>query len=101
MQKRAKAAGMFAEGHDSYSYNGEENKMKMSRSKLQEIISEEISSAISEAKSKKDKEVDGAKEDAWAGGDNLDEPKVWQDVLDMIKEELALVAMDDVAEDVG
>jgi hypothetical protein len=100
MQKRAKAAGMFAEGQDSYSHSRKEIKMKMSRNKLQEIINEEIVSALNEAKSKKDDKEDGALEDAWAGGDNLDDPKVWQDVLDMIKEELALCSGNGVEEDI-
>ncbi len=118
MQKRAKAAGMFAEGQDTYLHNLVNKKMKISRRKLQQIIKEELGLTISESKEKRKRkkgepkdqylygtdvansEDEVARHDAWAGGDNLNKPAEWQKVLDMINEETASLEEAEFSEDV-
>ena len=67
--------------------------MKITRKQLTKIVQEELK-LVAEAKKKKKKvkaksDYHGNEtlEDAWSGGDNLVDPKIWDKELDMIKEE--------------
>ena len=81
--------------------------MKITRKQLRQIIKDELSTSLAEGKKKRKKgepkdqylygtdvansEDEVARQDAWAGGDNLNSQTDWQKVLDMIKEEALLV----------
>ena len=76
--------------------------MSISRKKLQRIIQEEIGLVLISPLpiEVEPRDVTDAfhpaeivpREDAWAGGDNLNNSTDWQKVLDMIKEELSKAA---------
>ena len=67
--------------------------MKITRKQLTKIVQEELRLVAEakkknkKAKAKSDYHGEEALEDAWSGGDNLVDPKVWDKELDMIKEE--------------
>lgn len=78
--------------------------MKITRRQLRQVIKEELSTSPVEGKKKRKKgepkdqylygadvansEDEVARRDAWSGGDNLNSKTDWQQVLDMIKEEI-------------
>ena len=71
--------------------------MKITRKQLWNFISEEVNQ-VAEAKKKSSKKTkvsygDVTLDDVWSGGDNLVDPIIWDDALDMIKERRGNIAI--------